>query len=291
MARFFSACCVLLVFLTQAAFAQFPNKLQPCFDFGQCYVSADGQLAPEIGYYLYTDDSGDEFFLMRYTIGADSIHSVSFDDFSDQQSLYGVVWVQGRRMYSESASFTFYMEDVEPDHVIPSSNFELETFEVTMSAEALLAGAGSFSLNVDDSYPMGNMNSQGPQICLSETCEIGASFNLLGLNFVRKNDGFYLELDFFETRTHLYDHYASFDGDEFTGPMFNFQSFELGECTLTGSGVLGDLNGDNKVNLLDIAPFVEVLTSGCFQFEADLFPDGQVDLLDVLPFVELLTNS
>ena len=55
--------------------------------------------------------------------------------------------------------------------------------------------------------------------------------------------------------------------------------------------LLGDVNGDGDVNLLDVAPFVELLTSGGFAPEADVNQDGEVDLLDVGPFVDLLTGS
>ena len=52
--------------------------------------------------------------------------------------------------------------------------------------------------------------------------------------------------------------------------------------------VLGDVNGDGEVDLLDVAPFVERVSTGQFQIEADINQDGVVDLLDVAPFVELL---
>ncbi len=54
---------------------------------------------------------------------------------------------------------------------------------------------------------------------------------------------------------------------------------------------LGDVNLDGVVNLLDVAPFVALLTSGTYQLQADLNCDGVVDLLDVDPFVALLTGS
>ena len=55
--------------------------------------------------------------------------------------------------------------------------------------------------------------------------------------------------------------------------------------------VLGDVDLNGFVNLLDVAPFVEVLLQGIYQAEADVNQDQEVDLLDVEPFVELLTNS
>ena len=55
--------------------------------------------------------------------------------------------------------------------------------------------------------------------------------------------------------------------------------------------VLGDVNQDGLVNLLDVAPFVELLTDGGFQQEADINMDGVVNLLDVSQFVALLSGN
>ena len=55
--------------------------------------------------------------------------------------------------------------------------------------------------------------------------------------------------------------------------------------------LLGDVNLDGIVDLLDVAPFVERITTGTFQAEADINMDGSVDLLDVAPFVDLLTGN
>lgn len=54
---------------------------------------------------------------------------------------------------------------------------------------------------------------------------------------------------------------------------------------------LGDVNLDGIVNLLDVAPFVELVLTGTFQAEADINHDGKVNLLDVGPFVELLSDG
>ena len=55
--------------------------------------------------------------------------------------------------------------------------------------------------------------------------------------------------------------------------------------------LLGDVNMDGSVDLLDVAPFVQLLTNGQFQIEADVNQDGEVDLLDVGPFVDLITGA
>ena len=52
----------------------------------------------------------------------------------------------------------------------------------------------------------------------------------------------------------------------------------------------GDVNLDGVVNLLDVAPFVDLLSTGDFQAEADVNNDGSVDLLDVDPFIALLSS-
>ena len=54
--------------------------------------------------------------------------------------------------------------------------------------------------------------------------------------------------------------------------------------------LIGDVNMDGAVNLLDVGPFVDLLTGGGFQLEADVNQDGTVNLLDVAPFVDLLSG-
>ena len=84
------------------------------------------------------------------------------------------------------------------------------------------------------------------------------------------------------------------DGDIFYGPG---EYGSMGE-TLTVGGTkmgctnpLGDVNLDGVVTLLDVSPFVALLTGGGFQCEADVNEDGVVSLLDVNPFVQILTGG
>ena len=58
-----------------------------------------------------------------------------------------------------------------------------------------------------------------------------------------------------------------------------------------GAGDLGDVNCDGEVNLLDVAPFVELLSTGGFSEKADINQDGALDLLDIEPFVALLSGN
>ena len=54
--------------------------------------------------------------------------------------------------------------------------------------------------------------------------------------------------------------------------------------------ILGDTNCDGSINLFDVAPFVESLSSGEYSAKADMNLDQMVNLLDVAPFVDLLSG-
>jgi len=59
---------------------------------------------------------------------------------------------------------------------------------------------------------------------------------------------------------------------------------------ITPGLLLGDINGDGAVNLLDVDPFIELIGNSGFDKAGDINGDGNVDLLDVAGFVELLGN-
>ena len=54
--------------------------------------------------------------------------------------------------------------------------------------------------------------------------------------------------------------------------------------------LLGDVNCDNAINLLDVGPFIDALNNNRFEDKADINSDGSVNLLDVAPFVNLLAG-
>ena len=55
--------------------------------------------------------------------------------------------------------------------------------------------------------------------------------------------------------------------------------------------LLGDVNCDGVINLLDVEPFISLINSGGFSTKADINEDGSVNLLDVAPFVDLLSGG
>ena len=54
--------------------------------------------------------------------------------------------------------------------------------------------------------------------------------------------------------------------------------------------LLGDVNRDDVVNFLDIAPFITLLSSNTFQVEADINGDQDVNFLDIAPFITMLSS-
>ncbi len=89
-------------------------------------------------------------------------------------------------------------------------------------------------------------------------------------------------------------------GENGTFESDSFFNDNLGDIRIVGSPglfegklseeLLGDVNCDGVVSLLDVDPFVELLTTGGFSAKADINGDGVVSLLDVDPFVALLVG-
>lgn len=74
------------------------------------------------------------------------------------------------------------------------------------------------------------------------------------------------------------------------GYVDSFFSDNFGQLTLAiiEPVLVGDVNCDGAVDLLDVAPFIDVLSNAEFESKADINQDGVVNLLDVGPFVQLL---
>ena len=60
---------------------------------------------------------------------------------------------------------------------------------------------------------------------------------------------------------------------------------------ILADSLLGDVNLNEMVDFSDIVPFVEVLTAGSYQHEADCDRNGAVDFGDIPEFIEILQNQ
>ena len=81
----------------------------------------------------------------------------------------------------------------------------------------------------------------------------------------------------------------SYDGNSVNGD--NGSLYMLVSPSASKEVLLGDVNQDGVVNLLDVVPFVDLLAGGGFQDEADINQDGAVNLLDVGPFIDVLSGN
>lgn len=126
----------------------------------------------------------------------------------------------------------------------------------------------------------------------------GGELSISGYGTFQFADGQIFELiDLGGTRTGTFDGLpegALVDNIDGINLFISYFGGDGNDIVLTASGtpiLYGDVNLDQAVNLLDVAPFVELLTSGLFQIEADCNMDGEVNLLDVTPFVQILTGG
>ena len=55
--------------------------------------------------------------------------------------------------------------------------------------------------------------------------------------------------------------------------------------------LIGDVNLDGVINLLDVEPFIDAISNGVYQIEADIDGNGEVNLLDVDPFIDLISGG
>ena len=83
--------------------------------------------------------------------------------------------------------------------------------------------------------------------------------------------------------------------DQSTGALVSILILNPSSSNYSGlvapnDGVLGDINCDGVVTLLDVSPFVALISGGGYSLKGDFNLDGEVNLIDVGPFVDSLVG-
>ena len=112
----------------------------------------------------------------------------------------------------------------------------------------------------------------------------------LGIDVVGPDGTFYPGYVFASADGAGIDSIGAFDPIEDGSTPGELNGGDSGDACPSGFEV-GDVNMDGIIDLLDVGPFVNSITTGVFQCEADVDGSGAVDLLDVGPFVDLLTGG
>ncbi len=140
-------------------------------------------------------------------------------------------------------------------------------------------GAGGDSINLFD--------VDGSTLILIDTLEYTSEFTGVPMTIERTGPGFS------DIRNSILGENGAFESNPFLDD-------KMMSVTLVGSpgifkedmgGIVGDINCDGVVNLSDVNPFVQLISTGGFSAKADINGDGAVNLSDVSPFVALLSGG
>ena len=182
------------------------------------------------------------------------------------------------------------------------------TGEVFMDGD-LRPGNSPASLSFEGNLSLGSLTtteieiggleagSEYDQLAVAGDLSIGGFLNVLLVNGHELGSG-----QQYEIADVAGDLYGLFDGFGEGDVVGTFDGTDLMITYTGGDGndvvlfteneiLLGDVNLDGAVNLLDIEPFIVLLSSGEFQAEADCNEDGAVNLLDISTFIDLLSGS
>ena len=118
----------------------------------------------------------------------------------------------------------------------------------------------------------------GEQYSLTELIDLASSSNELTFTAVPSQSAIRIGLD--------RDEDGFFDRDE-----MDACSNPADPLSTPNNVLVGDVNQDGFVNLLDVDPFIQVLADGIYLASADINCDGFVNLLDVEPFVAALSGG
>ncbi len=234
--------------------AVFPNEIQVCIFNAVCSNPVIVQQASTFSAYSYSD-GGTNKFLFEYSLWPSSNESTNFAT----TQLSGAAWVSANAIYDLTQDrhfFTLYLDGVTPT---PTNlwSFDSDGLDVGLSMPTtdLLAGSSFFRLGEDQSaggfFLEGELGTHGDQgqpfpgidhsfvQCLADTCEVGAEFNLLNMQYQRFGSIAQLILDPDDQRGLLYSQYQDWANGDF---YYRSQSYEAvpipAAVWLFGSGLI-----------------------------------------------------
>ena len=241
-----------LVFCVQLSAAILPNEIQDCVSNAVCSTPVLVQQESTFSAYSYLD-GGTAKFLFEYF----DLPSSESTNFSTTQ-LSGSVWISANETYDltqERHFFNLYLDGVTPT----PTNLWLGDSDgldvgLSMPTADLLAGSSFFRMGLanetGDLFLEGDLGTHGDLgsiinghsfvPCLADTCEVGAEFNLLNMQYLQSGSIAQLVLNPTDQRSLLYSQYRDWAGDD---TWYRSQSYGIvpipSALWLFGSGLLG----------------------------------------------------
>ena len=162
--------------------------------------------------------------------------------------------------------------------IIQPTNFEDGLIGAFAGIDQLILESGDLQIDVDSE----NNVSDLIEIAADGSVVLGGILQVSKLGKADLAGKHFTIIEGFDSISGQFQEVNNFTGQEFEIVVVDDRveiQFEI---------LLGDVNGDGLVTLLDVAPFIAVLLSGNFEAVADINGDGTIDLLDIQPFVNLL---
>lgn len=205
--------------VTGKAAVVLPADIQDCIDSGTCSNPVIAQTNSTHTVYNFVD-SGIQKYLFAYRLSPQSSETTNFSS----TAFSGVAFVSANASYDLTQnlhSFKLYLDQVSPTPInIWLGASDGLNLELRMPTSDLLAGS-SFHHTGDSGtgnyFDHGNLETVGDLdpdyglvVCLDVTCEIGATFHLLNMQFVQSGNQAILQLNANDSRPYLYSQFRDY---------------------------------------------------------------------------------
>ena len=210
--------------------------------------------------------------------------------------------------YGAAISTLFVTTEVQADLLQLTFNGGQQTFAMTSNSFFGYLGIDQVDPNVDafrfsnllSVDPFGNSSTSSCPLRWMQRNYFGVpEFDVVNKSEVLSATNFFGEFEYIDFSQHPFADYVAFRTIDNNMGWFkiDWPSFELhiesgqygndGERLRVGY-VLGDVDENGTVDLLDVNGFVDLLVNGKYSLSADMNVDGALDLTDVDKFVETI---